>query len=460
MTSRSDYGVIFCGGGPAAVGPLIAAAAAGTLGELLSRGVLVIEPGRIGGGSMNHYAVRANSLGGAFLEGLDALTGAPFERLHALPETAELRAHRGVHPPLSLVGAFLDRLGEAVAQLLNDHPACAVLTGAQVNEVRLRPGGVRVSADRCGSVTSWFAERAVLVMGGKPLASLDHTALLRGLVLADYRDKLCHAENLIDRRHGVPAHFVSRIRETGKAAIVGGSHSAWSAAGLILDDPRVLVDGRPPEVTILHRSAIRLFYISTAEAQADGYAFDAVDDVCMASGRVNRYGGLRGPARALAQGALGLVEATPPIRLVQLAEGQPSVFDAARSALDEAGVVMVATGYQANLPRMLAAGGRELVAAVGPAGTEVTAKAHLIDVNGVAHPELLAYGLGAGLAPSEDVGGEASYGRRADGIWLYQHDVGRLVVEQLLLTAPAGRHFADQRCRARPVAQEAWEIHA
>jgi biotin carboxylase len=348
---------------------------------------------------------------------LDALTGAPFDRVRALPETARLREHAAVHPPLAVVGAFLTRLGEAVTELLDGHPACSVITGERVEQVDLQPDGVRVVSAGSGRTSSWTAHRAVLAMGGRPLPGYEQTRLLPGLTLRDHQHKLCHAAELIDQRNPVSERLLTGIRDTGKVAIVGGSHSAWSAAALILDDPRVARDGTPPELSILHRSGIRLFYLSVADAHEDGYQFDSVHDVCPASGRVNRYGGLRGTAHALARGALGLDRPAHPIHLVQLREDEPSSARAADRALAEAGAVVVATGYQAALPDIRDLSGRPLIAAIGPTGTEVTRDGHLIDTDGRAHPQLLAYGLGAGLAPSAEVGGEPSYDRRADGIW-------------------------------------------
>ena len=78
-------------------------------------------------------------------------------------------------------------------------------------------------------------------------------------------------------------------------------------------------------------------------------------------------------------------------------------------------------------------GGTKIQASlVAESGTIVDHAGHLVDTDGHAHPRLLAYGLGAGQGVSRDVGGEPGYDRRADGVWLYQHDVGRLVLDELL----------------------------
>ncbi|MYT33692.1 MULTISPECIES: hypothetical protein [unclassified Streptomyces] len=406
-------GFVFCGGGPAALGPVIAAARKGRLDDLLDRGIALVEPGPIGPGGLAHYRISANSLGGPFLECLDGLSdSAPFAALRDLPETRRLRAHSDEHPPLSVVAPFLTRLGAVVSDLLAAHPRCTVVPEA-VAAIELADDGVVVTT---GSGRELTAERTVIATGGRPLSGFGTAGIVPGLDLLPHRDKVWHSESFIDARKPLPP-----VR--GKAVVVGGSHSAWSVVHLLAPEA--------DEITVIHRSGLRLFYNSPDEARADGYPFDPVLDVCPTNGRVNRYGGLRGRAHELARAALRLPGTGPaPARLVQVTD--PAALEAAQRALAEADVIVMANGFEANLPPIHRTDGTPVSAAVGPTGTVVTAQGHLVDVHGTAHPRLLAYGLGAGLAPSAEVGGEPSYTRRADGVWLYQHDIGGIVLDELL----------------------------
>ncbi|MBV9845786.1 MAG: FAD/NAD(P)-binding protein [Kutzneria sp.] len=415
LFEQTPFGVVFCGGGPAAIGPIIAAARTGRLDDLLNRGIALIEPGPIGPGGFAHHRIAANSLGGPFLECLDDLDGTPFAALRELPETRALRALADVHPPLSVVASFLARLGAVVSDLLQAHPRCRSVSSTVV--------GLRLAADTVHVATAdggrLHADRVVIASGGRPLSDFAGAEIVPGLSLAPHRAKVWHSEAFIDARRRAPA-------ARGKVVIVGGSHSAWSVADLILSD----VD----ELTVVHRSGIRLFYRGVEQARSDGYLFDPVRDVCPASGRVNRYGGLRGRAFELARAALGLAGPGPrPVRLVHV-DG-PESRPAAERAFADADLIVMANGFEAALPPISYADGTPLIAAVGPTGTVVTATGHLVDVRGNVHPNLLAYGLGAGLAPSAEVGGEPSYTRRADGVWLYQYDIGRIVLDDLLHTA-------------------------
>ncbi len=381
---------------------------------------------------MAHYRIRANSLGRAFLECLELLPPEPFGGLHDLPETTELRRHADEYPPLAVVASFLDRLGEVVTGMLAAHPACRVVRGL-VKEIHLLPDGARVRVDASSGLLTTTVGQAVIATGGRPMADFRRTSVVGDLTLDRYADKLSHSESLLDLRRPMPPEQMRAIRQSGHAAVVGGAHSAWAVAALLLADPELRGPaGEPPMVTILHRSPVRLFYLSARHADADNYPFDPQSDVCPASGRINRFGGLRGPAFDLARAALGLAGAPVPVSLVDVSVDEPVVRAAAIAALDAAGAVIVATGYEANLPRIIGEDGAELVAACSPTGTVVTSQTQLLDQHGTVHPQLLAFGLGAGLPPSDAVGGESSYHRRADGVWLYQNDIGHIVLDQLL----------------------------
>lgn len=380
------FGVAFCGGGPAVIGPVIAAARRGQLQEFLDSGILLVEPDLVGPGGIAHYRIPANSLGGAFLEFLDALDafdGDAFLPLRDAEETHELRRHADEYPPLSVVAAFLRRVGDRVVALLAGHPRCRVVTRASVHRVTLREGGdgaVVTALAEDGSSLEFLADRVVLAMGGTPLPGYATQELTPGLSLGAYADRVCHSESLVDRRKDMPARLVDAVARDGRVVIVGGAHSAWSVAGLLLRSPELVGRTEAPEITVLHRTPVQLFYLSTAEAEADGYPFDPVTDVCADSGRVNRFGGLRGPAR---------------------------------------------------LPELLAEDGGGLTARVEGTGTVVTEDALLVLADGSTDERLLAYGLGAGLRISGATGGEPGYTRRADGVWLYQNGIGDIVLDHL-----------------------------
>lgn len=449
-----EYGVVVCGGGPAGTGLIVSAAKDGRLQRLLTRGVCVIEQGdRLGAGSLAHYRITANTRGISFLSGLDAAESRElFGGALASPEARALRRRSFVFPPLPLVGPYLERLGVGVEQLLKAHPSCAVARRTTVRAVELLPGGgVRVLTESLDSAdaTSVVAERAVIAMGAREPTALETLRLLPGLTLERYRGKLCHASALIDDRIGVASQLVQAVRETQSVVVVGGSHSAWSAAWTLLHDASFRKPGgEPPAITVLHRSGLRFYYPSAAKARSAGYVFDEMRDVCPLTGAVHRHGGLRADAHSLARAALAPGRHPSPVTAIRLLDS-PDVRRIAERALDRAGLVVAAVGYRPRLPRLSGPDGLPLELAVSETGLVVTPRAQLVAANGRVVPELLAYGLGAGLAAEAELAAEPSYTGRVDAVRLYQNEVGRIVLDSLMaedaaeeLTAGAGADYS------------------
>ncbi|MEK6274509.1 MAG: hypothetical protein AABM30_04145 [Actinomycetota bacterium] len=432
MRKKAEFGVVFCGGGPATLGPFVCAARTGRLDELLDRGVLVIERGQgLGGGSLRHYTISSNSLAVAFLEGLDEIPeSGPFDDVRGDAATAELRKMSGVHAPLQLAGAYLDSLGAAIEAILESHSACAVARETTVREVRVGDRGVAVATEN-GAARVVRADKAVIAMGGRAPDHLEKLEILPGLTLEPYAPKVRHASALFDERICLPRRLIDAVRTSGRVAVIGGSHSAWSLAWLMMNDPRFRTErGMPPTVTLMHRSPIRLFYLTTADAEAEQYPFDPKRDVCPVSGRVNRVAGLKGDARELARRALGFAENGLPIRLLRL--GATDDGREAAAALGEAGLVVAATGYEPQLPELFEESGARIEPARSSAGLVVTGDAEVVDRRGRALPGVLSYGLGVGIRAPKRVGGEPSNERAITSVWLYQHDVGRAALSSLL----------------------------
>ena len=432
-----QYGIIFCGGGPAATGIVVCAAASGRLDELLSRGVCILEQGdALGTGALGHYPVSANTRGVTFLRCLEtAQPHAVFDPVRTDPSTVWLGRLDHGFPPLPIVGRHLEAMGQAVASLVESTPGCAVVTRHAVREVRLLAGGgVAVWADPLdgGPALITTADHAVIAMGGMPRAALDQLELLPGLQLTAYRDKLCHAEALLDDRIGLPKALLRAIANTREVVVVGGSHSAWSAAWMLIHDPGLHdADGRPPRVTVLHRSPLRFHFADAARARAAGYPFDETLDVCPHTGVVNRHGGLRSDARSLAWAVTHGGQSDVPLRTLALVD-EPGSRVAVERALGAAGAIIAGVGYRPKLPRLRRPDGGPLRLAADDAGGHVSEQAQLVSAEGTVLPELIAFGLGSGLSATGGLAGEPSYTGRLDAVRLYQAEVGRIVLDSVL----------------------------
>jgi hypothetical protein len=325
-----------------------------------------------------------------------------------------------------------------VRAVVESVPRCSVVTEHVVREVTLLDsGGAAITFEpvRGGARITVTADHAVIAMGAKPRADLGQLALLPGLDLHPHEHKLCHANALLDRRVGLPPRLRRAIARTREAVVVGGSHSAWSAAWLLIHDRGLRDDrGRPPRVTVLHRSPLRFFFRSVARARAAGYEFDETSDVCPQTGLVNRHGGLRADAHGLAWAATHNGRADGPVRAISLID-EEGARATTSEALDRAGAVIAAVGYEANLPAITRPDGSPIRLATTESGLQVTEQARLVSTEGTELPQLLAFGLGAGQKATGTLAGEPSYTGRLDAVRLYQNEVGGIVLDSLLGSA-------------------------
>lgn len=59
----------------------------------------------------------------------------------------------------------------------------------------------------------------------------------------------------------------------------------------------------------------------------------------------------------------------------------------------------------------------------------------VLDAHGAPIAGLFGIGLAAGFVPWGPLGGEPSFRGQANGLWLWQNDVGMMIVDRLLDTA-------------------------
>ena len=421
------------GAGPGGTGPLIWAAGAGRLHPWLERGVAVIDQHDRMGGTVGRYALNADTLGGTFLECLDGVgRNDGIAALRNDPMTRVLAEYRERLPPLALVGRFLDRLGDALAGELQRSRRSRFVGGMRVRALRLgRDGSVTADVtDREGRRRTLQAASAVLALGGRQRNDWENVILRPDVPLARWRQKILPSDRLLTRGGAAlaTAHLMQRTG-TKRVAILGGSHSAFSAAWTLLE--RLPGIGfAPGGVQILHRSAPRVFYASRTAARDDGYAF-ADADVCPATGRVHRLGGLRGDGRDLWRRVQGLGEARVAVRPIG-ALPTPDLV----ALLDAADLIVPAFGYRlATVPVFAADGGRVPLARSGPS---VDADARLRTEDGGVLPNVFGLGLGSGFRPWGPMAGEPGFRGQQNSLWLYQNGLGALVHDGV-------RHWAAQR---------------
>lgn len=341
---------------------------------MLDKGVAVFDASSsIGGGMLGNYAgLRSNSHGCAFFDAVKELGISVHD--DKLDKKEEI--------PMADMKKIQVAVGAWHEANLSRHITSRVMTGSTVVGVTERPNGqycIRYTRENGDAVHEVSAINVCVCMGGVP-----------------YTPSWVSEQVDPARLETAQDYFQGDRSLTGnRVAIVGFSHSAFSLGDLLSKKhPEAKVTFiRRPSSKAKARGMPRIYFPSTEAADELGY--DYVDaDVCPDTNRVHRFGGVRGDARdfALARGPHDVATVL-----------DPSKYDH----------IITACGYNIKAPAMEDRSGRALVPVASDSGT-------VVDAEGLLFPEhqIYAFGIGAGLPPSRDTGGEPGCTRRADGIWV------------------------------------------
>ncbi|MDT8871214.1 hypothetical protein RAA17_09405 [Komagataeibacter rhaeticus] len=286
--------VLIAGGGPAGIALLLAASRMGELSRLLDEGITLVEQGHtIGSGMLGRYVINSDSAAETFV---DALTDNPV-----------LRTGPTAHPPAGgddpgpwqghpapAGGGGLSGSGGACPDRTDPEPSGLpasdrLAAGKPASGRQGEWAAHLVSADgaRAQHVR---AAKVVLALGAiQPECRLHDEQVGGAALLPRYSGRLMQSDDLL------APDGISRLRtlvagsEKPKIAIIGGASSALSVARVILRDMgnRIV----PGNLTLLHRSRLKLFYRTAEEALADGYTDFGAADICPISHFVYRFGG-------------------------------------------------------------------------------------------------------------------------------------------------------------------------
>jgi hypothetical protein len=439
------FGLVIIGGGPAGLATLLAAHKAGRLDALLAHGVAIVETtDHLGAGSIGNYAINSDSGGRTFIDCLDGSHPSPLTQLQDHPLTRQLGEAGDGPVALKDAGRFLGLVGQAIETMIRDHPECALFTRHTALGAYQTVEGWRVDVRdlETGTRRSIMARKLVVASGAHQPAQ----RLAMEQIGTQTLPERC-GERLLQSGEVLTAEGLERINRmlAGKAeprvAIVGGSTSAAAVAHALLH--------RLPEVsfgaagvTLLHRRPLRIYYPGRQEALAENYDEWTEDDVCQVSGRVFRFAGFRLDSRELIMQVRGIGGRPPEPRLRLHLIGADA--DAVDDIIDRADVVVSAMGYRPRaLPLFNWFGAPiPLLSHTGPQQPMVDGSCRILDAQSRPLPNLFGIGLAAGFLPRGRLGGEASFRGQANGLWLWQHDVGNLIVNAVLETAD-GRESQD-----------------
>jgi len=426
--------VLVVGGGPAGTALLTAASKQGRLAALAQAGLIVVErDDALGGGRLGRYAITSDSTAETFLS---AVKDTPHPELAALidhPAARQVaRSVGALGVPLVEAGPLLRVTGDRLAQIVAANGG-RVATGHAVIDARRQPDGGWVSRVRRlsdGAVNEHRSRTIVIATGGhQPLDRLV-AANVAGAPLYRLADgRLMQSDELLTLGGLDRAADLLRDKRNPKVVVVGGSTSALASIALMLRSRPGIAFGAGG-ITLLHRRPLRPFYHSAEAAHADNFRDFGDDDICPVSGFVYRLGGFRLEARELVLRMLQVDGRAPDPRVASHRIGDDEA--AARRMIEEADLVIGALGYRPYALPLFDIAGAPIALAAHDGRAMVDRHCRVLDAHGQPIPGVFGIGLAAGFVPWGRLGGEASFRGQANGLWLWQNDVGQMIVDQVL----------------------------
>ncbi|MFD1787921.1 FAD-dependent oxidoreductase [Sphingomonas floccifaciens] len=425
--------LLIVGGGPAGTALLTAAAKAGTLADLSKGLVLVDRSDTLGSGRLGNYAITSDTTAQTFLTAIENTSEPSLAALadhSAAAAVGDWRDKLGV--PLATVGPYLSATGERLATLVSGYGG-KVLKGHDALKATRATDGTWTIRLRCRSDDHEFdirAENLVIATGGhQPLDRLVEQRVAGERLTRRVGEKLLQSDEVLTLGGLDRVADLLSGKRSPRVAVIGGSTSALTTVGLLLRSRPGIPFGAGG-VTLLHRRPLRPFYPSVEAAHAEGFSDFGAEDICPVTGFVYRLGGFRLEARELVLRMLGIDGRAPDprVRLHRIDEDEGQALD----ILDRADLVIAALGYRPRALPLQDASGQAIPLAADCGDPMVDDLCRIVDADGSPIPNLYGIGLAAGFVPSGALGGEASFRGQTNGLWFWQNDIGRLIVDAVL----------------------------
>jgi hypothetical protein len=405
---------------------------------------VVEQSASVGEGTIGRWAINSDSTAFTFA---DCLAGPPDSELAELrnhPLTREFVELADGTVPLRRAGEFLGLVGQAMDELIEASPSGRVLKGYHaVSTQRTTTGWLTLIKDlKNGREHTIDSRNVVLATGAsQPIERLRSERVAGVNLVERCGERLLQSGDVVSTAgFAAVAARLAALGRPPRVVIIGGSTSAAAVAFALLNRMPEVTFG-PGGLSIMHRRELRIFYPNVEAALADGYTEFGPDDICPVSKRVFRLSGFRLDSRELIMRARGIGgrPAEPRLQLHRL-----GVDDAVSlELLDNADLVIAALGYRPRALPVFDQEGRAVTlhSETSPQARLVDNYCRVMDAAGNPLPHLFAIGLAAGFVPYGKLGGEKSFRGQANGLWLWQNDVGAMIADAIL-TPGLGEDYA------------------
>jgi len=364
--------------------------------EKLLDSLVMLDASDAAGGVMSSYQINANTDAVDVVSGI--APGTPFSPLRdsylELGETSQ-----------ELIS--LPRIGELILQPLVQKMSHLLGNRLKFNSPVAKiiiERGKFISLDR-NHQTVARSKNLVLCCGGREVLLPE---------LADWQNKIRFASDFLRL-----TSLDKLPPQAGCIVIAGSSHSAFSCAWRLLNDPLFKTYALGRQIFILQRSKLVKLRCTPEFARQHELPYDVKDDVCPVTGLVYRHGGLRKDAKALYLKIKSGEEKRVRIISIKILSHQSEL-------LDQSALILQCTGFHPDWPEIEIDGKNCRL-------DEHSKRGELYDVDSAKKiPGLFACGLGMRIKPESKFGGEKSFNGSVDGLQSYPLVIAPQIIDQIL----------------------------
>lgn len=431
MNYPIDYDTLIVGGGPAGTGLLLKAIKDGAGNKFLDRRIALIEKSPyLIKGNITQYKVNSDTFSDVFLECLEG-AASEFIGVNELKNEIDLiKKYKGRSIPLHKLDGYYNKLGHLLQTGLESGKKCEFIMNSCVNKIIQQEDG-RYEVFITGKAGSVVTKQIVIATGGIP-KSIENVMFAKTASFRDFQNKCIHSDTIL--KSGLPENIKAELSKKSKVVILGGSHSAFSAAHFLLHSNNIAFgDG---DIKIWCNTSPKIYFNSKEDAIAHDYSDFKADDLCPITKKLYRLAGLRMDGRDLYMQMLGLGQSKNEKRVkLNIFINQDSELE---KDLRNATLVIAAFGYKLNIFPFFNKDGKEIKFKGEHTGHWVNDHCQLLDENGIVVPNVFASGLATGFIPREDLGGEPSFKGQTNGIWYYQNAIADRIMNNLELKDKRG----------------------
>lgn len=425
--NQLNYDILIVGGGPAGTGFLLKALKDGNSSTLFNNKIALVErTSDLISGNLTNFKVNSDTFSSVFLECLEGETGNAIDLNKIKNEIEFVKSFNGRSIPLEKLKNYFKMLGQLIKEYLEKKEKCDFYLNSTVTKIEQKENNnYEVFIE--GKTKTITTKNIIICTGGKPVSlTKENTNFSKSVSLDKFIDKCIHSDTILKSNN--VQDLIHLKQNNAKVVILGGSHSAFSVAHLLLNklSNNITHDG---SIKIWCSSLPKIYFNTKQEAIDNSYNDFTDSDICPVTKKLFRLAGLRMDGRELYMQILALGNLEREKRVsVQVYTNQTQLLE---KDLEEATVIILAYGYKFNMFPFIDANGNEIRFKGEETKHWVNDYCELIDYKNNIVPNVYASGLATGFIPSGELGGEPSFEGQTNGIWYYQNAIADRIINKI-----------------------------